>query len=137
MSERDEEERAREERGFVVVDRRGGRDEEEAEAPEPAAAEPPPDAPGAAAGGPPPGVDFAMVVHSFAISALYHLGVAPDPETGQPAEPNLPLARQNIDILSVLHEKTRGNLEPEEAKLLEGLLYEVRMHFVEVSKGGA
>ena len=50
------------------------------------------------------------------------------------AEPNLALARQTIDTLAMLETKTQGNLEQEEARLLEGLLYELRMRFVEVGK---
>ena len=77
---------------------------------------------------------------SLGTSALYHLGVVGDPETGAKAPaPNLPLARQTIDTLEMLQEKTRGNLDAEEAQLLEGLLYELRMRFVEVrdARGGA
>ena len=47
---------------------------------------------------------------------------------------HLLLARQTIDTLEMLHEKTRGNLDAEESKLFEGLLYELRMHFVEKVK---
>jgi hypothetical protein len=80
-------------------------------------------------------MDFAMLVQSIAVAAFHHLGLAPDPD-GRMPEPDLLLARQNIEILEVLAEKTRGNLDPEDARLLEGLLYEVRMRFVEASKAG-
>jgi hypothetical protein len=80
-------------------------------------------------------IDFSTFVLSLSTSALFHLGLIPDPQTGQPAERNLPLARQTIDILEILGTKTRGNLDAEEAKLLESLLYEIRMRFVEVSRG--
>ena len=77
---------------------------------------------------------------SLGTSALYHLGVVGDPETGAKAPaPNLPLAQQTIDIVEMLKVKTQGNLEAEETQLLEGLLYELRMRFVEVrdARGGA
>jgi hypothetical protein len=118
------------EKGFVVVDKRasaGAGDEE------PAAAAPPPAA-GPATPGAAPAVDFATLVQSFFVTALYHLGLAADPETGQPSAPNLPAARQNIEILELLEGKTRGNLDAEEARLLESVLYELRMRFVEVKR---
>jgi len=87
-----------------------------------------------------PQVDFSSVAISLAMGAMVQLGAAPDPETGKTAEPNLALARQSIDTLEMLREKTRGNLEPDEVKLLDGLLYELRMRAVEVERargGGA
>jgi hypothetical protein len=118
-------------KGFVVVDRRasaGAEDEPQAErAPEPAEA-------GAGATAPEPRVDFATLVQSFFVTALYHLGLAADPETREPAPKNLPAARQNIEILELLADKTRGNLDPDEQQLLESVLYELRMRFVEASR---
>lgn len=136
------EERESEERGFVVIDRRGGADEETADAEDTetspgGAAEPgptPSEGPRADTREALPQMDFSTLLHSFAISALYHLGIAPGPD-GKPAAPDLTLAKQNIDILEVLGEKTQGNLTEEEGQLLEGILYEVRMRFVEVSQG--
>ena len=55
-------------------------------------------------------------------------------ETVEPVEPNLPVARQTIDTLEMLTEKTRGNLTDTESKLLESILYELHMRFVEASK---
>jgi hypothetical protein len=78
--------------------------------------------------------DFAMLVQPFFVAALYHMGLAADPETGNPGARNLPLARHNIDILEVIAEKTRGNLSGEEQQLLEGVLYELRMNFIKVGK---
>jgi hypothetical protein len=60
-----------------------------------------------------------------------HFGDIPDPVSGQPAEANLGAAKQMIDILSLLEEKTRGNLTAEERQLLDQLLYELRLRFVE------
>jgi hypothetical protein len=114
-------------RGFTVVDRRASA----ASPPEPAAHAPPP-APEAEL----PRVDFATFVLSLGTSALYELGVVGDPATGgRKPSPNLAVARQTIDALEMLHGKTRGNLDAEEAKLLEALLYELHMRFVEVSRG--
>jgi len=79
-------------------------------------------------------LDFSTFVLSLATSAFHHLRLVPDPETGALPELNLPLARQTIDTLEMLQEKTRGNLDEEERKLLESLLYEVRMRFVEVGR---
>ncbi len=121
------------ERGFRVIDRRGGREEPEAEAPAPAPgaepaprAEPPPEL---------PQIDFATFVLSLFTSALYQMGVAPAPSGAGPApEPDLLLARQTIDTLEMLATKTQGNLDEEEAHLLQNALYELRMRFVEASK---
>ena len=60
-------------------------------------------------------------------------GLVPDPVTGERATPEPAIARQTIDTLEMLQRKTRGNLEPEEAKLFESLLYELRMHFLRVT----
>ncbi len=79
-----------------------------------------------------PKIDFSTFVLSLATSALYHMGLASDPETGSPPKPNLTLARQTIDTLAMLEEKTQGNLDAEESKLLGGVLYELRMGFVKV-----
>lgn len=127
-------------KGFTVIDRRHGRESESA-ASEPAppraqadpaakpAAEP---APGRAPG-PLPAIDFATFLMSLSTSALVHLGLVPGRE-GTPGAPDLPMARQTIDILEILEEKTRGNLSVEEAHLLESLLYELRMRYVDAQK---
>jgi len=78
-------------------------------------------------------VDFSTFVLSLGTSVLYHLGVASDPETGT-ARTNLPMARQVIDIMSVLKDKTTGNLTIEEGKLLDTLLFDLRLKFVEASR---
>lgn len=83
-----------------------------------------------------PGVDFPTFVLSLAHSALVHLGVAPDPATGKQHAPSLPLARQTIDLVSLLAEKTKGNLSGEEERLIEQLLYDLRLHYVEASRSG-
>lgn len=81
-----------------------------------------------------PKIDFSTFVISLGTSALYHMGIVNDPEQGEAPEKNLALARQTIDTLEMLAEKTRGNLGEQEAKLMESLLYELRMRFVEVGK---
>ncbi|NBT59825.1 DUF1844 domain-containing protein [bacterium] len=78
-------------------------------------------------------LDFSTLVLSFATSALMNLGAAPDPQSGKKNK-NIELAKQNIEILAVLEEKTRGNLNPEEAELIKNILAEVRLRFVEASK---
>lgn len=75
-------------------------------------------------------VDFSTFVLSLSTSALYHLGEVPDPVTGQIAKKNLVIARQTVDTLELLREKTVGNLEPEEANLLNSLIYELRMKVI-------
>ena len=81
-----------------------------------------------------PAIDFSTFILSLSTSALYHLGLVADPETGQPGPKNLTLARQTVDTLEILQRKTRGNLEPEEARLLENLLFELRLRCVESAK---
>ncbi|MBN1944233.1 MAG: DUF1844 domain-containing protein [Bradymonadales bacterium] len=78
-------------------------------------------------------VDFTAVVLSMAQSVLIDLGVAIHPETGKQAR-NLRQACHTIDILSMLKDKTRGNLDPQEEKLLEGTLYQLRIAFVETKR---
>ncbi len=81
-------------------------------------------------------IDFSTFVLSLGTSALYQLGEIGDSESGTegPVEPNLPIARQTIDTLEMLQDKTRGNLTDTESKLLESILYELHMRFVEASK---
>jgi hypothetical protein len=80
-----------------------------------------------------PRLDFATFILSLSHSAMMHLGEAPDPETGK-VERNLPLARQTIDLIGMLEEKTRGNLAGEEERLISQILYDLRMRYVERTK---
>jgi hypothetical protein len=80
-------------------------------------------------------LSFTAFVVSLASSAAIHFGDLPDPNTGQLAEVNLDGAAQMIDILALLEEKTRGNLTMEERQVLEQVLYELRLRFVEASSG--
>ena len=79
-------------------------------------------------------IDFYTFVLSIGSSVLVHLGDAPHPETGKPGEKNLALAHQSIEILSMLEVKTRGNLSEEEGKLLDQLLLDLKLRYVEASK---
>jgi uncharacterized protein DUF1844 len=82
------------------------------------------------------GIDFAGFILSLATTAAVHFGDIPDPATGQPMEPNLPAAAQMIEIIAMLQEKTAGNLSESETKLVEDLLYELRMRFLQAQQGG-
>jgi len=75
-------------------------------------------------------IDFSTFVLSLSTTAFYQLGLVPDPETGEKIEPDRVIAKQTIDTLQMLQHKTRGNLDDEEAKLLESLLYELRLRYV-------
>lgn len=76
---------------------------------------------------------FSTFVLSLASTALVQLGEVPDPATGAWGT-DLEMARHSIDILSMLRDKTQNGLDEEEARLLEGLLYELRMKFVVIDK---
>lgn len=80
-----------------------------------------------------PAIDFATFVLSLSHSALVHLGDAPDP-SGGPARPDVAMAKQTIDLLGVLQEKTAGNLSGEEERLLDQVLYDLKMRYVEVAR---
>ena len=86
---------------------------------------------------PEPALSFTAFVLSLASTAAIHFGDLPDPQSGARAEPNLDGAAQMIEILALLEQKTRGNLTPEERQILEQVLYELRMHFVDASRGGS
>jgi hypothetical protein len=88
----------------------------------------------AAAKGELPKPDFAGFLLSLGSSAFVHMGLVPDPETGKTRTPNLSIARQTIDMIELLEEKTRGNLTPEEETLLRNLLTDLRMRFVTATR---
>lgn len=77
--------------------------------------------------------DFHTFILSIASAAMMGLGLAPHPETGK-QEVNFDIAKQNIDLLEMIQQKTRNNLTKEEESLLERLLFEVRTKFLEVNK---
>jgi hypothetical protein len=160
MIEREEEQEKN--RGFKVEDRRRfsseGELKPEHQAAEPAqpnpppAAEPPPQResqvqsagtgpsqaqsdPGGSGPGHamPPEISFATFVVSLSTQALMHLGEIPDPMTNQ-LERDLPAAQHMIDILGMLQEKTRGNLDQDEESLLRSILFDLRMKYVETAR---
>lgn len=122
-----------EKKGFRVIDKRAAAEATEKEektkketkaqtkeAQKEAKAEQPP---------PMPEVTFSAFVYSLSTSALVHLGEIPEPIT-EKMDKNLPLAKQTIDILGILQEKTKGNLTQEEENLLSSFLYDLRMRYV-------
>ncbi len=76
-----------------------------------------------------PQVTFSTFILSLCSSAMVHLGEVPEPETGQ-LRPDLPLAKHTIDILAMLKDKTSKCLDADEARLLDGMLYELRLVYV-------
>ena len=82
-----------------------------------------------------PPINFATFVVSLSSSVLIHLGLAPDPVSGETRK-ELSVAKQTIDILSMLKDKTKGNLAKEEDQLMESILYDLRMRYVEEVKKG-
>ena len=79
--------------------------------------------------GPMPQVTFSTFILSLSSSAMVQLGEVPDPESGQTMF-NPAMAKHSIDVLAMLKAKTSKCLEPEEAKLLDGILFELRMVYV-------
>ena len=79
-----------------------------------------------------PKIDFSTFVLSLVGSAFVHLGDSPDPDGREGRD--LDLARQDIDLLGLLEEKTKGNLTGEEERLLQQALYDLRLRWVEVAK---
>ncbi len=82
-----------------------------------------------------PEITFSSFIFSLSSSALLHFGLVADPLT-QKRERNLPLAKQTIDILGILRDKTKGNLTHEEEQLIDTILYDLRIRYVEESKKG-
>ena len=80
-------------------------------------------------------LSFTQFVVSLASSAAIHFGDVADPSGRRLESPNLEGARQMIDILTLLEEKTRGNLTAEERQVLEQVLYELRLRYVQITSG--
>ena len=82
-------------------------------------------------------MDFSTFIISLGSNVLMHLGVQGENAAASqaPSEAQLELARQTIDILAMLEQKTQGNLTDEEAQLLTSVLYQVRMAFLDLDKG--
>jgi hypothetical protein len=76
-----------------------------------------------------PEISFINLIFSLSTSALIQLGEIQDPATQQHSK-NLPIAKQTIDLIALLKEKTKGNLTPEEEKFMENVLYDLKMRYV-------
>ena len=134
-------------KGFVIKDRRRFTDEgevkeetaaeEKAERPEPGTEEKEKAEPEAAAEQaeqmPFPEINFSTFIFSLNTSTLLHLGEVPDPATGKQQE-DLVMAKQTIDLLAMLEEKTRGNLTSDEENLVKHILYDLRLRYVQKTK---
>ncbi|MFV1951183.1 MAG: DUF1844 domain-containing protein [Nitrospinota bacterium] len=133
----EEEEEKEKERGFKVTDKRSVKDsgekkekgtkrEEEKEDKQPAG-------PAASTGDRSsfPELNFSTFILSLSTSAMFYFGDIPDPVTKNKAK-NLPAAKETIDILDILKEKTKGNLTQDEEGLIDDILYNLRMRYVKV-----
>ena len=82
---------------------------------------------------PPPPLDFSALILSLANTALFQLGFVKSPD-GSEIKKDLEGARQTIDLIAMLEEKTRGNVTEKEANILSETLFQLRMAFVEAAK---
>lgn len=80
-----------------------------------------------------PEVNFNSLIFSLSSSALLHLGDIVDPQTGEKRE-DLPMAKHSIDIISMLKDKTKGNLDNEEQKFIDSILTDLRLRYVKAVK---
>jgi len=130
-------------KGFVIKDKRAftedGDLKEETTAEESPREKAPPKqeasegAPGQEQDAPLPEVNFSTLIMSLSSSAFFHLGEIPDPGTGEKVK-NLALAKQTIDIIGMLKEKTKGNLDAEEENIINNMLTDLRLRYVKASK---
>jgi hypothetical protein len=138
------EEEKQENKGFTVQDRRrfspetGEAREDAAESKETASqasaqASPAQEAADATRANALPEIDFSTFVISLSTQALMHLGEIANPVSGK-IEADISVAKQMIDILGMLKDKTRGNLNSNEDQLMEGILFDLRMKYVEAVK---
>lgn len=84
---------------------------------------------------PDPGLTFSGFILTLATTAAVHFGDIADPNTGEPGDPNLPAAAQMIELIAMLQERTKGNLIEPEERLLDDLLYELRLRYVQAQQG--
>ncbi len=134
MDEKKEEE-------FTVRDRRTFPSDSASSSSEPGAGSAAPDSsrPEQSAGdrektAPPPELDFSGFIFSLATTAQVSLGALPDPQTSLTAQ-NLPAAKQMIDIIGIIKDKTKGNLTAEEQALVDAILFNLRMQYVKTVEG--
>jgi hypothetical protein len=128
-SEKDREE---EQKSFVVKDRRFSAHKEEAEESKPGEEKKEEEMSRTIPSDehiPLPEITFGTLIFSLSTSALIQLGEIEDPH-GHQLSKNLPAAKQSIDIIAMLKEKTKGNLAPDEDKYLENILYDLKMRYV-------
>ncbi len=126
-----------EEQGFKVTDKRGFQEEGEKAAPgstegpgvETSGPESTSDQKTSEDGPPRPPIDFPSYILGYYTQGLVLLGEVPNPYTNKKEE-DVEAARHTIDILSMLEQKTKGNLGNDEQQLLESVLYELRMKFM-------
>lgn len=128
-----------EEQGFRVTDKRGFREGGETRNPEASAeVQNAPDAASPAStekasskqeSSPTPPIDFSSYVLGYYGQGMISLGAVPSPDTNK-TEENLEFARHIIDILTMLEQKTKGNLTKEEQQFMDQVLYELRMRFM-------
>ena len=145
-----DQEEKQEGKGFTVQDRRrfspetGEAREDAPEAPRAASAEPEFSAAASATGSestaasdkaqePLPEINFSTFVISLSTQALMHLGEIADPLSGKVSK-DIPVAKQMIDIIGMLKDKTKGNLNAGEERLTEEILFDLRMKYVEAVK---
>lgn len=84
---------------------------------------------------PEPGLTFSGFILSLATTAAVHFGDIADPNTGKKSEPNLQAAAQMIELIAMLQERTKGNLIEPEERLMDDLLYELRLRYVQAQEG--
>jgi hypothetical protein len=80
-----------------------------------------------------PTITFSLFVLSLAASAEIHLGTMPQPGTDKPGQPNLTEASHLIEVIAMLKEKTAGNLDEQEERLVDSVLFDLRMRYVEAA----
>jgi hypothetical protein len=123
------------EKGFVIRDKRFSatkEEKEESQIKEEGEIKGTPHEDASAQEGPLPEIDFTNFMLSLSTSALIQLGEIQDPFT-QKSTKNLPLAKQTIDLIGMLKEKTKGNLSADEEKVIEYVLYDLRMRYVKAA----
>jgi hypothetical protein len=81
------------------------------------------------------GITFSDFIISLGHTAAVHFGDLADPHTGQRTEPNLAAAAHMIELIALLQQKTKGNLIEPEARLVEDLLYDLRLRYVQARQG--
>ena len=120
------------EKGFVVKDKRFSaikEGEEDSRGKEGKKREEPPKEDAVEEDIPLPEINFINFLFSLSTSVLIQLGEIQDPVSEEIAK-NLPLAKQTIDLIGMLKEKTKGNLTPDEEKMIENILYDLRIRYV-------